>query len=242
MTDVRIQTAQGIMPASVSVPAVDPPWPGVVITHDFSGMSQDLRDQADWLAAEGFLTVAPDLYYWGNRLACLRIIMRDIGARRGRTFDDIEAARAWLVGQEGCTGVTGVIGFCMGGGYALALAPESHYSAVSTNYGGCPADAAQWLVGACPIVGSYGGRDRSPMGRKAGLRLEGILESVGVEHDIKIYPDAGHGFMNQMNPADSTLLLSFLGAVSGTKYHAAAAQDARRRVVAFFNEHLRSDG
>ena len=80
---VEIQTGQGLMPAYCAVPATPPPWPGMVVIHDFTGMSHDLRAQADWSANEGFLAVAPDLYYWGSRLRCLRTIMRDIGQRRG---------------------------------------------------------------------------------------------------------------------------------------------------------------
>lgn len=57
---VEIQTERGSMPAYVAVPTSPPPWPGVVVVHDFTGMSHDLRAQADWLASEGFLAAAPD--------------------------------------------------------------------------------------------------------------------------------------------------------------------------------------
>ncbi|WP_255218354.1 dienelactone hydrolase family protein [Janibacter terrae] len=148
--EVRISTGRGEMPAYCAVPTTPPPWPGVVVIHDITGMSHDLRAQADWLAGQGFLAVAPDLYYWSSRLGCLRTIMRDLGKRAGRSFDDIEAARTWLGEHAGCSGRIGVIGFCMGGGYALALAPDSGYSAASVNYGGCPSDAEDWLARRAP--------------------------------------------------------------------------------------------
>ena len=49
MTDLMIRTAYGEMPVYVAVPATEGPWPGVVVVHDFGGMGQDLRNQADWL-------------------------------------------------------------------------------------------------------------------------------------------------------------------------------------------------
>jgi carboxymethylenebutenolidase len=238
---VGVDTGRGVMPAYTAVPVTAPPWPGVVVVHDFTGMSRDLRAQADWLAGEGFLAIAPDLYYWGGRLRCLRTIMGDLGRRHGRSFDDIEAARGWLRAQQGCTGVVGVVGFCMGGGYAIALAEGHGFDASAVNYGGCPSDAGDWLPRACPVVGSFGGADRSPLGARAGQRLEDLLTEFRVPHDVKIYPGVGHGFMNDHAAEDQTLLLRFLARVSGTRYDDEATKDARRRIISFFNQHLQSD-
>jgi carboxymethylenebutenolidase len=238
---IEIETTHGLMPAYTAVPTTAPPWPGVVVIHDFTGMSQDLRSHADWMAGQGFLAIAPDLYYWGSRLRCLRTIMRDLGPRRGRTFDDIAAARQWLRDHDGCTGVVGVVGFCMGGGYAIALAEGHGFDASAVNYGGCPSDARDWLPRACPVVGSFGGADKSPLGARAGQRLDKLLTEFEVPHDVKIYPGAGHGFMNDHAPEDQTLFLRFLARASGTRYDDASAMDARRRIAMFFKEHLRSD-
>lgn len=242
MPDVEIPAPRGNLPAYVAVPNSPPPWPGVVVIHDFTGMSTDLRQQADWLAGEGFLATAPNLYWWGSRLGCLWTIMGDLGRRQGRTFDDVEAARAWAAGHRDCTGRVGIIGFCMGGGYAVALAPAPGWSASAVNYGGCPKDAESWLADACPIVGSFGEADRSPLGRSAGLRLERVLTDLGIEHDVKIYPGVGHGFMNNHSPQDVTPLLRFLSRISGTRYDAAATADARGRIAAFFDAHLHQAG
>ena len=234
-----ISTPIGQMPAYLAVPDDPGLWPGVDVIHDFGGMSHDLRNQADWLADEGCLAAAPDLYYWGSRTRCLWTIMRDIAAGKGRTFDDVDS-RTRLTRHDRCTGEIGVIGFCMCGAYVVALAPGHGVDAASINYGGCPKNAVQMLAGTCPIVGSYGGKDRSPMGRSAAPRLEQALTELGVDHDVKVYPGAGHGCLNNFDPADVTPLLIFLAKISGTRYHEPSAEDAGRRIAAFFGEHLKS--
>ena len=232
-----ISASRGTMPLHISVPEGDGPWPAVVVVSDALGMTSDLGQQSAWLASEGFLAVAPDLFYWGGRLRCLFATMRQALAREGDVFDDLETVRRYALDRGDTTDAVAVVGFCLGGGIALLLAATGDYDASSVNYGDVPRDALELLEGSCPVVGSYGARDVTL--KKAPGRLSGALEQLGIEHDVVTYEGAGHAFMNDHDDADVPKWAVVMGRLSASEYHEASAIDARRRIAAFFDLHLR---
>jgi carboxymethylenebutenolidase len=125
----------------------------------------------------------------------------------------------------------------MGGGFALLSAPRYDFAAASVNYGEVPQDALARLRGACPIVASYGRRDRTLSGRAE--RLQGALSELGIPHDVKEYPEAGHSFLNRINVGP---LLAPVFHVAGFSYHHPSAEDAWHRILTFFDQYLRDAG
>jgi carboxymethylenebutenolidase len=133
-------TLQGDVKAHLAIPPVGTgPWPGVVVLHESFGLNDDIRQQADRLAAAGYLALAPDLFSAGGALRCLRATFRAAMSGRGKAFDDIEAARTWLSARDDCSGRIGVIGFCLGGGFALLTASRG-FDASAPNYAHLPKD------------------------------------------------------------------------------------------------------
>ena len=91
------------------------------------------------------------------------------------------------------------------------------------------------MVGACPIVGNYGGRD--PSLRGAARRLDAALDKAGVTHDVKEYPAASHAFLNDAEAGPR--VLRPLLRVAGIGPESKSAKDAWDRIERFFATHLR---
>jgi carboxymethylenebutenolidase len=232
MPDISYPVGDGSIPGYLAVPPATPgPWPGVVVIHEAFGLNDDIRAKADEFAARGYLALAPDLFDGKSWIRCIRAAFSQLRAGRGAAFDVLDAAREFLADRPDCTGRTGVIGFCLGGGFALLCAPRPGFGVAAVNYGDVPKDAETVLAGACPVVGSFGARD--PMGTQHPERLQRALAVLEVPHDVKTYPGAGHRFMTKSTGASA--VLAKLGRMT---FQPEDAADAWQRIFTFFETYL----
>ena len=234
MSTVSVVTSAGTVPGHLALPAGDGPWPAVVVIHEIFGLNDDIRAIADRFAAEGYLAFAPDLLATGNRLACLVKLTSSMSSGEGAPAEQILGIRTWLADRPDCTGKVGIAGFCMGGGFAIVMANKG-FDVSAAQYGRIPKKLEAAMQGSCPLVASYGGRDKSLKGVAA--KLDSALESAGVDHDVKEYPEAGHSFMNHAeSPAWMKPISNAVGMNLG--YVDTAADDAWTRILAMFGSAL----
>ncbi|MDH6532229.1 carboxymethylenebutenolidase [Aurantimicrobium minutum] len=237
---VRLSTVEiplaagGSIPGLFALPEGEGPFPALVMVHEVFGIDESMTSQVMRMASAGYLVLMPDLYSRGGMRQCLKATFRALVDGTGQAYLDVEAAREFLRARSDCTGKVGVVGFCMGGGFALQLVSRG-YDAAAVNYGQAAKDLDAQLVGACPIVASFGGKDLSLRG--AGPKLEAALERAGIPHDVKVYPDASHAFMNPTQ-AGPKALRPFMNTVVGFKPRPEDAADAWQRIETFFAEHL----
>ncbi len=218
----------------LAVPSGDGPWPGVVLIHELFGLDANMRRSADRLADAGYLTLAVNLFTAGGKLRCLISSFRALSKGQGQVFADIETARQWLLRSPQCTKKIGVIGFCIGGGFAL-LTANTGFDVVADNYGHVNKNLEASLEGACPVVANYGARDRTLPG--AAAKVELALTKAAIPHDVKNFPTAGHAFLNETESGPRPLRPVFR--VLGIKPVPEAAPEAWARIEEYFARYLR---
>ncbi|HSP08651.1 MAG TPA: dienelactone hydrolase family protein [Candidatus Dormibacteraeota bacterium] len=196
--------------------------PGVVVIHEAYGLNGNIKSIARRFAGEGYAALAVDLFSGRNRAVCMSRYMAGmlLGSVNRHGIFDLKSALTMLAKMPQVDAQRmGAIGFCLGGGFAIAWAcTDSRLKAIAPFYGvnPRPLQVARRL---CPVVGSYPEKDFTA---RAGRSLEQALDRSGIAHDIKVYPGARHSFFNE----------------AGRAYDKEAADDSWRRVMTFFGEHL----
>jgi carboxymethylenebutenolidase len=211
--------------------------PALLIIPDVHGLSDHYRDITQRFAREGFFSIALDLYSREGApklgdMTSVQEWIRNLDDRR--VLDDIAAAVRFLRSRVEVRKISiGVVGFCLGGQYALmsACGPADVNACVSfygmlryTEYNErkpkSPLDLAPQL--SCPYLGLFGADD--PLISRADVReLEALLRETGKRAQVKTYAGAGHAFFNDRRP---------------DMYRPEAAADAWMKTIAFFRETL----
>ena len=199
--------------------------PALVVVHEWWGLNDWVKEQARKFAEDGYVALAVDLYR--GKVATDSETAHELsrGLPSDRAVRDMRAAFDYLAARPDVDkSKIGSVGWCMGGGYSLALAlNEPRLAACVINYGHLVTEPSAIAKISAPILGNFGGQDRgiTPDDVHA---FEKAAEDAGKSIDVKIYPDAGHAFENPNNKGG---------------YRAQDAADAWKRMIDFFNQTLK---
>jgi carboxymethylenebutenolidase len=173
------------------------PLPGLLLIHEWWGLNDWVKQQADRYAQKGYVVLAVDLYR--GEVAADRDHAHELmrGLSDDRAMADLRAGFDYLAKLEATKGQPiGVMGWCMGGGFALKLAiVEPKVAATVVCYGRPVTDVAELRKIKGPVLGIWGETDR-------GIEVEPFkkaLAEAGVKATHHIYPGAGHAFLNENN-------------------------------------------
>lgn len=209
-------------------PAASGRKPAIIVIHEWWGLNDWVKQQADRFASQGYVALAVDLYR--GQVASDQETAHELSRAlpEDRALADLKGAFEYLAKRDDVDPARiGVIGWCMGGGYSLGLTTnEPRLAASVINYGRLVTDPATIAKIKTPILGNFGALDKGipPADVQA---FDKALHAAGKTADLKIYPDAGHAFINPNNKAG---------------YVAADADDANARIDRFFMQTLKPGG
>jgi carboxymethylenebutenolidase len=206
------------------------PAPAVVVLHEVFGVNIDIRKTCDELAEQGFIAVAPDLFWrqepgvdlsvtsepdWQHGLGLYQAYDRDAGA------GDVKDTASAVAKLPGCSGRVAVLGFCLGGLMTFLTAVRYGVDAAVAYHGGETEKYLGEINGLhAPLLMHLAEEDefisKSAQGEiKAALALKPNAK-------VYSYPGQHHAFARH----------------NGAHYDAAAAALANRRTSEFLHQQL----
>ncbi len=169
------------------------PFPALILIHEWNGLTDRVRQVADDFAAEGYVTLAADLFQGrtGSNAEENRALMAEA---QPRVVPNLNGAVAWLKARSDVTGRIGAMGWCYGGGVALSFGLDgANHDATAIFYGRLVEDPEVLSGMDHEVYGTFARLDRGPAPESV-ERFEAALRSAGIDHDLHIYDDVGHGF------------------------------------------------
>jgi carboxymethylenebutenolidase len=198
----------------------------VIVIHEWWGLNDWVKQQADSLAKHGYVAFAADLYKGSvandeeTAHQLVSGLAEDDAMRTLRASADFLRSRSDVRAHA-----IGVLGWCMGGKYAIrAAAADPGLRACVMYYGAPITDPATIRGIQAAVLGNFGGDDKGPSPTQV-KEFEAALKKAGKKADFKIYSGAGHAFANVNNPWGG--------------YREAAAKDAWKRTLAFLDKELK---
>jgi len=226
---VRYPSGDIQMAAYLARPKTKGTYPGLIVIQEWWGLNEHIKDIARRIAHEGYIALAPDLYSrLGHQVTAdpneAGRLMSSL--KPDQALKDLQATVAHVKGIEGVMrDRLGVVGFCMGGTYALLLPCHTReIKAAAPFYGQVPSPPDPLNNLACPVLYIYGDADGWITMADVN-RLQGALKRYGKPGEVKIYPGAPHAFFNDTRK---------------DVYRQTEAKDAWSRVLGFFAQHLKS--
>jgi carboxymethylenebutenolidase len=209
----------------LALPEGDGKHAALIVIHEWYGLNDWVKQQAYRFAGDGYVALAPDLYR--GKVATTADEAHELmrGVPEDRAKADLAGAFKYLAARKDVDPARiGVIGWCMGGGYAMNMVVmEPKLAAAIINYGHLVTDPATIKAIKVPILGNFGEADRGIPPADV-LAFESALKKENKPVDIKIYEGAGHAFMNPNNKGG---------------YAEKAANDAWDRIDIFLKNHLK---
>ena len=185
----------------LAVPETSGKKPALVVIQEWWGVNDFVKAKTDGFARSGYIALAPDLYR-GKVTSDPDVahqLMR--GMPEDRAMRDLQAAVAYLKSRPDVdAGHIGSVGWCMGGGYSLALAlAEPTLAGAVIYYGRLVTDESKISSLRVPLLGNFGGKDEGIPAASV-QEFERKARALGKNVDFKIYPEAGHGFASSKDP------------------------------------------